>query len=394
MTSLDQNCEKRKEPRLPLEAPAQISRSQDASEIIDCIIKNISCHGLQAVSPKPLQINEIVVLSFVPENNHEVQVSGIVKWRTNGQDRYRCGVELLQEAKIKLPLNTVSQMMSHEPSLSHDSEISSKQSPLPRCIEDEFLYEIYWGTFLQSFKEAAQHSLAQIGSKIGLSSFYMEDMLPKLSKSHISYRNIEQCHEIKKTLQYANESINHLVRFFRLIDTESTRELISRPKETIQVEKSIKQRIKSFDQTIQSLLISSGGHFHLSVSDFPVVYGFNWQFSKGIDFFLLYTYQSLLFYRAKQLHIILWADDRQVHIDFINDGSKRLKREFIELSAEAPFADSYPARDAKHIGLLSCGLSYLASFNARLQITSEPGNNILSLRLPLHHRLPAEAFQE
>jgi len=129
------------------------------------------------------------------------------------------------------------------------------------------------------------------------------------------------------------------------------------------------------------MFIPYAGEINYLSSDIPELIGMRISMSTGLDYLLLYAYQSLLFQGAKGLQIKLSQDVDSIIIDFINDGSQTLHQKFIEIRSDAPFSSSglHP-KDKRQIAWLVLSMQFFADQNARLLLLNESGKNIVSLR--------------
>ncbi|MCF8039841.1 MAG: PilZ domain-containing protein [Desulfohalobiaceae bacterium] len=378
-----EQSEKRKEPRFPFYLPVQMQRERKgAQQQIVGTIKNVSMNGFRAFSQTWLAEGERIVCTFdVPETREKTRNEGIIKWCFN-KDQHHFGVELLEKHSVALPLQRLTESFFRLKPTTPDW--NEAQIPDLSSLQKRFYSEIFCGMLFRFFNKPLQSHLIGLSSELGLKIFYLNKIQTRISDLSLDKKESDHLYGLTNTLNRTSQALDRVVLLFQLLFKNPIRETHEEFPEVIKLDELLTERIKNFKDILDTAMLRSEKDIKAEPLEVPVIFGHRWSIAMSIDFLLLYTYQSILFYGATQIKIELDKKDNNIVIGFANDGSKIYEMEKINIRADAThIGENLKPKDRKKLTILRYVMDLYKPINTNLTLYNQSGNNLLLLKISL-----------
>ena len=370
--------ENRKEPRFPFYLPMQIARvSQGKTQEFQGILKNISMSGLRVLSKAWLKQGEEVVCNLdIPEIDGSTSHQGIVRWAaSNGGNHF--GIELLESQNLALPLERMTQAFSQTTPAEPTEKPSESLNFLP--LQHLFYSEIFWGLFFRTLSAPLQSHLFSLSSELDLKKH-------SLSCWQLSPQDQDQppdSAELEQTLHKTQQALEKINRLWQQLLNVPVQETRCTPLQPIQFNDLLMERVTLFRDILDSVLHERPDTIQLNSQELPEVQGHLQTIAMSLDLLLLFSYQFVLFFEAKQITINTAATNQHISISFDNDGSQIFDAQTIPLSASSPFfLENFKPRDRKRLAILCCALDMFQPLKTNISLYNQSGNNSLLVTIP------------
>lgn len=373
--------EKRKELRIFLEAHINIIKKTKEIYSIKGGLINISPHGIQIISPTLIEPTEDVIINFrLKETNELISNTGQVKWCFKINDKYKIGIQLYKENYFFLSLKNIISIFDQWSNI--DSQEKKTASNYKEAYQ-LFYSELYWGMFFWIFADRLQLKFSRSAYENDLNIFYFEKILHEIQDTALNDKLKCKSYDIFYTLNKFDTLFIKMGKIFKIIKESYRLEIDQKYPKLIELNYLMNSRIQAFKNKLESLMIPYTGEISFKENNLPLVLASSNNIANGIDFLLLYSYQSLFFKNAKKININICTKDKSILIEIINDGSKMLNLDSITITPHQSLNfHTYHFLDRKHIAWLQYSINFFKEVKAKLTILSESGNNIISLSLP------------
>lgn len=377
----DHSMVKRREYRIPLALPVTFSRP-DMERPFKGRIKNISSYGALAKVAGPLPKGTLLNLFFrVPATGERVDSIGMVKWCKRTTACY-VGIEFRNEVFFKLPLCEVARLYS-QGKPKHFADHSDKHWQLLGRSVEEFQHLTYWGALFWFFSEPIHALFSRLVGQVGLSSFRFERFYRQVEHFSADQKLKARIKKSLSALGPLSGKFNDIATLFGVLKKRQYVEL-AKTECHVDLNHIIEDNVTSLQEITMKLTNGACKIEYLLRKDLPLIYGQRADFAKGIDFLLLYLYQSVLHGNCTGIIVQSTVKDQTIQVDFFNDGSKIFEKDYLIIDyMRSDFTDQLTARDVKNILGLYYSLLPLKKYNAYIVIQSESGNNNVSLRIPV-----------
>lgn len=390
MQALKRYKEKRKEPRFALQVPALIRPDlMDPGAIFKANIEDMSLHGLKTCTDSLLQPGQEVRVSYAqPLSGEESELQGQVKWVGNGEQKFKLGIELLEKNNCLISLEQASSFLkpfceAEEPGLEARHFATSS-------ISNTFYHELYWGLLFKTFREHLQNNLTRLCNWVNLSSVHTQKMLHEKSTGEPDQEQTKRLSAALNKLDKAGQDLQGLATLFKTMQAESIDFARERHKDLpgmIEMDKRLQGRLQAFQDKLQYLMMPSDPALTFQSCKTALIFGSTWCVDQGLDLLILHAYQFLLTGNATRIDIRLQEKQKVIQLDFSHDGSGILFQNHrqVMLNLETNVKNNlHPARDKMQLLWLHYILSFFQEFEPNILVHSEPGNNLVSLRLRTH----------
>lgn len=388
MHVLQKQREKRKEPRFAVNMQLNIHPDQPGSKpTLSATADDISLHGLGTWTEEQLSPGQEVLVKYThAQSGREVIRSGRIRWQESGLKKSRVGIELHQKNICTLNLEQASKcsLIPAEPLAPHFS-LQGKVPP-SSVRADLFQFEIFWGLLFKTFQDPLQKNLVYISSNINLGRTHLENEMHKVMKNEILHDFSSKLTYALSFLEKANSRILKLANLFRMMQEENIcmgRSCMENLPGDIDMNQQLGKRFDSFQEKIDSLMISNGKKMRLYQDHTSMRTGTIWRINYGLDFLLLYCYQFLLLEHANQLNIRIREAQGTIYLEIRHDGSGILAgdNKEVTLNNTCISKNSIHPRDKTHILWFYHILGFFRELDATIRIKSDPGNNLVVLKV-------------
>ena len=284
---------------------------------------------------------------------------------------------MLQENKFDFSLQQVSDFFAHNTSVTHPS--------LPaENLLDDFAFETYWGFLFWTFKDILQSSFSALSCDLSIGSFYLEKIFETLQESKSEPDLWHKSLEAIRKLDQGVNCFNKFVALFRTMQIEHSEFRSDDIPEFMALDNLLFSRIDTFKSKLDSLQVPYAGEisFHSPNSPKNIVACPN-RITRGIDFLLLFAYQSIIFHGATKLQIKLAQDQNSDVVDIVNNGSSSLRNQTLKIDTNQKLSlIEFHPNDRKQVAWLMYTLHFFKDLNASLLVRNESGKNIISLNFP------------
>ena len=379
MKQISQSQEHRKEPRLLVDIPISIHSPREPSQTpTQGILKNVSLHGVMASLDSPLPVHDTVRISIQSSDHPAWHLNtGEVQWCNKISNLHFTGIQTFEENNYEFPLKQVNDYI--ESILVHEKR--------HRILSKEYLFDLsfetYWGILFSSLKDILHTKFSSISCDLNMGAFHLEKIFDLLQSITYDEKIRNQSLEALNKIESGITIFNKFSALFRIMHTENRQTNYNDTPVLINIKKIINERIYSLEQKIQSFSIPYSGELHFNTSKNFHIVAYKNSFSMGIDFLLLYSYQSIIFYGAKYIIIKLNETENNISIEFINNGSQNIRNDYIifNISNDISLFD-FHQNDRKKILFILYILNFFTKSNATIHIKNESGNNSVMLKIP------------
>ena len=375
--------ERRREHRLPFAIPVTLSKPSEETESLVGRVENISVKGAQIALEEKLPSDIPVCISFhMPHHDPGITNSGHIKWSMQTDGLHRIGIEMVDDNQVRMTLNQVNEILSALDKAAVFQPQAGEETSLER-LRSDFSFQVYWGMLFWTFKDYLHTHFSSLSCDLSMGSFYLDQAIEKLQKEAEDLPGWRQYQDILGKIDSAVSSINRFSTLFRLMKEEHPKNNHENFPEFLSLDALLSDRIHCLKQKLSAMLIPYAGEITYSADTVPELIGVRSSLTRGIDFLLLYAYQSLLYQRARSLQLNLSTDQDSLIVDFIHDGSQSLHQRFLEIGPNTPlqFSGLHP-KDKRQISWLFLTMQFFADQKARLLLVNESGKNVISLRIP------------
>jgi hypothetical protein len=379
--------EKRKEPRFGITLKARIDHDFPCQEkSCEATIEDISLYGVKSITGTYLTPGQKVWISYshTPEAEKDKILQGRVKWCGNGNNRYRLGIELFDKNCCSLSLEQASNCLKPLPQ--ETMPAPEVQTLLKFFPQDLFHFELVWGLKFLTFQETLQDKLSRLTFNIYQSAAHLENILEESRIKTLSREELEQLNSTQSQLSRSALGFQRLVNLFRMMRAENIQTARQRHEnlpEIIELDKRIQDRLKVFQEKLEYMMIPGKNSITVQSNKTSLFAGSAWRIDQGLDLMLLHSYQFLLFGNAKRVHIRLWQEKELLGIDFHHNGSGFMSRneKQLVLRLDQDMGLCFQPGDKRQMAWLYYVLFFFREFDPSIIMRSEPGNNLVSLRL-------------
>jgi hypothetical protein len=326
---------------------------------------------------EPLHADDPVQVVFQTPEHHSYFInSGTVKWSTRSDGAVQTGIHMLSENKLSLPLKHLNDALRKSPPGAHPTPTADSRAY-------DLAFETYWGYIFWTFKDILQSNFSALSCDLSIGVFYLEKIFENLQQTEAPPELWNKSLETLRKLDSGINCFNKFVTLFRAMQNEHKEFLPEDLPDLIVLDSLLADRIDAFKSKLESLMIPYAGEICFHSSHSPKLLACPKRFTRGLDLLLLHSYQSIISHGAKKLHVHLWENQKVTVIDFINDGSRTLRDDSLELQSDQghPLVDFHP-NDRKQVAWILYGLQFFADLKASALIRNESGKNVLSLRIP------------
>ena len=380
MMHTDPSVEKRRAYRVPLAMPATFLED-NIKKPFKGYIENISSHGALARVANYLPKETLLKLFFeVPETGERVETRGAVRWYKK-KEPCHLGIEFQDKISFNLPLKEA--RLYSRATTSMPAEYSDNRRDLLQQSIIAFQHLTYWEALSCTFSEPIHRLFSQLTGQLGLSLLRFEKFYSQMEKFPTDPKLKSKTREAISELELVTGKFTEIATVFGSLKRKHYADL-AKSKHHIDLNRMIKDKINSLKDITIKLINKKCNIYYLPNEDLPSVYGQYSDFAQTIDFFLLYSYQSILFSNCTGITVQSMVKYQTIRIDFFNDGSKMFEEDEIVIDhINSDFVDQLTPRNVKNILGLYCSLVPLKKYNACIVVLSESGNNIVSLRIPI-----------
>jgi hypothetical protein len=252
--------------------------------------------------------------------------------------------------------------------------------------QDLFHFELVWGLKFLTFQETLQDKLSRLTFNIYQSAAHLENILEESRIKTLSREELEQLNSTQSQLSQSALGFQRLVNLFRMMRAENIQTARQRHEnlpEIIELDKRIQDRLKVFQEKLEYMMIPGKNSITVQSNKTSLFAGSAWRIDQGLDLMLLHSYQFMLFGNAKRVHIRLWQEKELLGIDFHHNGSGFLSRneKQLVLRPDQDMGLCFQPGDKRQLAWLYYVLFFFREFDPSIIMRSEPGNNLVSLRL-------------
>ncbi len=383
-----QGRERRKEPRfyIKLQASIQPDCSGDR-RLCRATLDNISLHGMSSYTDEHLTTGQEILVKYThAQSGREVMLSGRIRWLVQEKNKFKAGIELYQKNVCSLTLEQASTLPSLPPTAPNSSwQYRNNLLPFPGW-QDCYQSELYWGYFFKTFQDHIQRNLILISSNLNMSITHLESILHSITKNSSSTPNKNQLNHLPGMMEKANFQLMQLVKLFQMLQEENianARAIQESKPEIICISDQLKKRVNSFQEKIECMLKHQDIKIFLHQKSTSLRKCTLWRINYGIDFLIMHAYHFIFFENANYIDINILDQDEHTYIEIKHDGSSIFSEENKELilNHNQTIKDDINMKDRLNIVWFYLILDYLSELNASILIKSDPGNNIIVVRI-------------
>jgi hypothetical protein len=379
--------EKRKEPRFGITLKARIDHDFPCQgKSCEATIEDISLYGVKSITGTYLTPGQKVWISYSdsPGAGKDKILQGRVKWCGNGNQKYRLGIELFDKNCCSLSLEQASKCL--KPPSEKTMPAPEVQTLLKYFPQGLFHFELVWGLIFLTFQKNLQDKLSRLTFNIYQSSAHLKDILEKSPTRTLSGEDLEKLSATQSKLSRTALGFEKLVSLFRMMRAENMQSARQRHENLpgiIELDKRTLGRLKVFQEKLDYMMIPGKNSITLQSSKTGLFPGSAWRIDHGLDLLLLHSYQFVLFGNAARVNITLRQERESLRIDLFNDGSGILSRneKKLLLRPDQGMELCLQPQDSRQIAWLRYVLYFFKEFEPSITLRSEPGNNLVSLKL-------------
>jgi len=379
-----QHLEKRAEPRFFLNMPSRILLLDTLPrKSVRAEIEDISLYGIKCRTPFFLEPGQhLGVNSDHLGSMRGSMLLGRVRWIDRQIRNYVAGIKLLQKNNCSLSLEQVSKSMQQFSQKVRGRE-SARISPCSTWTEN-FAFQLFWGLFFEMFSEKVQNNLVRLNTDLSLNSHLLDEILSQKQGIAGETENNGRLLKPRHHLGVISSDLKRLTLLFKAMQEENLILKGSRddPPGIFDLGRHVQDRLRSFQDKLSCLLPQESDIWDLDIGRSRKLPGRTRLVDQGLDLLFLHAYQCRLYCNAPKISIRLYQKRGTVHLEFGHSGSGILHRGgLVDLDpGYEPDTDLHPW-DARQLQLLHQVLFFFLELEPGILVRSEPGNNLIALRL-------------